>query len=210
MARALALRGARRRAMKRYHVTLTAAERADLTGLVSRGKADVRRLKHAQILLKADAAAGGPGWPDERIAEAVDVGVATVERVRRRLVEEGLEAALRPYRVGGRVYRRQRDGEAQAHLIALACSPPPEGRGQWTLRLLAYRMVALHDAAALSHETVRQTLKTEHPHTASEADVVHPRPSTRPSSSSGTCWRSTAVPMIRGGRWSAWTRPSSS
>lgn len=82
--------------MKRYRVTLTAAERDELAALLSRGKADVRRLKHAQVLLKADAAPGGPGWPDERIAEAVGVGVATVERLRRRFVEEGLAAALRP------------------------------------------------------------------------------------------------------------------
>jgi hypothetical protein len=82
--------------MKRYRVTLTAAERDELAALLSRGKADVRRLKHAQVLLKADAAPGGPGWPDERIAEAVGVGVATVERLRRRLGEEGLAGALSP------------------------------------------------------------------------------------------------------------------
>ena len=88
--------------MKRYRVTLTAAERDELAALLSRGKADVRRLKHAQVLLKADAAVGGPGWPDERIAEAVGVGVATVERLRR-FVEEGLAAALSAYRRGTRV-----------------------------------------------------------------------------------------------------------
>src|SRR5215217_7174598 len=143
--------------MKRYRVTLTAAERDELAALLSRGKADVRRLKHAQVLLKADATVGGPGWPDERIAEAV--GVATVERLRRRFVEEGLAAALSAYRRGTRVYARRLDGEQEAHLVAPACSAPPEGRGRWTLRLLASRMVELRRADALSHETVRRTLR---------------------------------------------------
>ena len=165
--------------MKRSRVTLTAAERDELAALLSRGKADVRRLKHAQVLLKADAAVGGPGWPDERIAEAVGVGVATVERLRRRFVEEGLAAALRPYRGGTRVYARRLDGEQGAehaphHLGALACSAAPEGRGRWTLRLLASRMVELRRADALSHETVRRTLKKERAPAASAADVVHP------------------------------------
>ena len=99
--------------MKKYVVTLTAAERDELSGLVSRGKAEVCRLKHAQVLLKADASAAGPGWPDERIAEGVGVGTASVERVRRRFVEEGLERALSPYRKGQRLYARALDGEAE-------------------------------------------------------------------------------------------------
>jgi transposase len=145
--------------MKRYRVTLTAAEREHLQALLARGKADVRKLKHAQILLKTDEAAGGPGWPDERIAAALAVGTATVERVRRRCVEAGLAAALTPYRVGQRLYQRKLDGEQEAHLIALACSPPPAERGHWTLRLLAARMVELGYVDRLSYETVRQTLK---------------------------------------------------
>jgi transposase len=159
--------------VKKYRVTLTRAERAELAALLSRGKAGVRKLKHAQVLLKADAAPAGPGWPDERIAEAVGVGVATVERLRRRFVAEGLAAALSPYRGGKRVYTRKLDGEQEAHLIALACSAPPDERGRWTLRLLASRMVELHHAAALSHETVRRTLKKERTQAASAADVVH-------------------------------------
>ena len=109
-----------------------AEERDQLRGLLARGKADVRRLKHAQILLRADEATGGPGWSDERIAAALVVGTATVERVRRRFVTEGLEAALRPYRIGTRIYERKLDGAGEAHLIALACSPPPKERGRWT------------------------------------------------------------------------------
>lgn len=160
--------------MKRYRVTLTEAEREELAALLARGKADVRKLKHAQVLLKADAAQGGPAWPDVRIAEAVGVGVATVERLRQRFVEEGLAAALSPYRRGRRIYTRKLDGEQEAQLIALACSTPPEGRGRWTLRLLASHMVELGHSDALSHETVRRTLKEERAPAASAADVVHP------------------------------------
>jgi transposase len=145
--------------MKKYRVTLTAEERAELGRLLSRGKSDVRKLKHAQVLLKADEAASGPGWPDARIAEAVGAGLATVERLRQRFVEEGLEAALSPYRVGQRLHQRRLDGAQEAQLIALACSAPPDGQGRWSLRLLARRLVELGHTDAVSHETVRQTLK---------------------------------------------------
>src|SRR5918911_4322444 len=116
-----------RRPMKRYRVTLTGEEREELGRLLARGRADVRKLKHAQVLLKADEAAGGPGWTDERIVGALAVGLATVQRLRRRFVEEGFAAALRPYRKGGRIYRTRLDGVRAAHLIALACSTPPDG-----------------------------------------------------------------------------------
>ena len=160
---------------KKYRVTLTADERDELERLLARGKADVRKIKHAQILLKADEAEGRPGWPDERIAEAFDAGITTVERVRRRFVEEGLASALSPYRGGKRIYERKLDGAQEAHLIALACSAPPDGRVRWTLRLLAQRMVELAYVDTLSYETVRQTLKKDRPPTAPEANVVHPR-----------------------------------
>ena len=145
--------------MKKYRGTLTAAEREELEGLLVRGKADVRKLKHAQVLLKADDAPGGPGWTDERIAAAISVGVATVERLRQRFVEEGLAAALSPYRGGKRIYEHKLDGEQEARLVALAYSAPPEGRGRWSLRLLASRMVELGHSDVLSHETVHRTLK---------------------------------------------------
>jgi hypothetical protein len=145
--------------MKRYRVTLTGEEREELGRLLARGRADVRKLKHAQVLLKADEAAGGPGGTDERIVEALAVGLATVQRLRRRFVEEGFAAALRPYRKGGRIYRTRLDGVREAHLIALACSTPPDGHGRWSLRLLARRMVEPEHVAALSRETVRRTLK---------------------------------------------------
>lgn len=165
---------------KRYRVTLTGAEREELAALLGRGKADVRKLKHAQVLLRADegqaAGAGhGPGWCDTRIAEAVGVGVATVQRLRQRFVEEGFAAALSTYRSGKRVYERKLDGAQEAHLIALACGMPPNGRARWTLRLLASRMVELRHADAVSHETVRQVLK-KRPQAAPAPDVVHPTP----------------------------------
>jgi transposase len=160
---------------KKYRVTLTPAEREELERLLARGKADVRKIKHAQILLKADEADDGPAWSDVRIAEAVEAGTATVERVRQRFVEEGLASALSPYRGGKRIYERKLDGAQEAHLIALACSAPPDERARWTLRLLAQRMVELAYVDTLSYETVRQTLKKERPPTAPQADVVRPR-----------------------------------
>src|SRR4051794_21884592 len=140
--------------------------------MIARGKADARKLAHARVLLQADASEGGPNGTDTRIAEAVRVSVRTIERVRQRFVEEGLEAALRP-RPSPRVYARKLDGEQEAKLVALACSGPPEGRKRWTLRLLAERMVELEIVSELSHETVRQTLKKVRTQTASAAGVVH-------------------------------------
>jgi transposase len=143
---------------KKYIVTLTDEERWKLQTMVSRGKAAARKLTHARILLKADAAPDGPGWSDDTIAEGLEVGRATVERVRQQFVEEGLEAALER-RQPRRQYRRTLDGDAEAHLIALACSQAPEGRSRWTLRLLADRMVALEYVEAVSKDTVSRVLK---------------------------------------------------
>lgn len=145
--------------MKRYKVTLTDEERQELQALIASGKAAARKLTHARILLKADASAGGPAWIDQRIVEALEVGVTTVERVRQRFVEEGVEAALS--RKPQQRPRRQPklDGRAEARLIALACSAPPQGRKQWTLRLLADRLVELEIVDAISDETVRRVLK---------------------------------------------------
>jgi transposase len=143
---------------KKYVVTLMEEERRMLQELLSRGKAAARKLTHARILLKADVAAGGPGWNDESIAEALDVGRATVERVRKAFVEEGLDAAL-DRRKSRRQYRRKLDGDGEAHLVALACQEPPEGRSRWTLQLLADRMVQLEYVDQISYQTVRRTLK---------------------------------------------------
>jgi transposase len=144
--------------MKKYLVTLTGEERRSLHELTTAGKASVFRQTHARILLKADQADGGPAWSDERIAQALDVGLATIARLRQRFVEQGLEAALsrRPHQA----HRpRKLDGRAEARLIALACSSPPQGRREWTMRLLADRLVELEVVESVSDETVRRVLK---------------------------------------------------
>ena len=144
--------------MKKYVVELTAAERQQLEELVSKGKALARKIQHAQILLKSDQGERGPGWTDERIGEACGVTVCTVERIRERLVEHGLEDAL-IRRQSQPAPRRKLDGAAEARLIALACTPAPEGRRRWTIRLLADKLVELEIVGSLGRETVRQTLK---------------------------------------------------
>ena len=143
---------------KKYIVTLTGEERQTLQEMLSRGKAAARKLMHARILRKADAAPGGVAWNDQRIAEALDVGRATVERVRKEFVEEGLDAALERRRPR-RLYARKLDGDGEAHLVALACQKPPDGRRRWTLQLLADRMVQLEYVEEISYQTVRRTLK---------------------------------------------------
>jgi transposase len=144
---------------KKYLVTLTADERDRLTGLVSAGKRSALTITRARILLKADQADGGPAWDDASIAQALDCGLRTVERVRQRFVERGLEPALgrKPQDQPSR--ERKFDGAAEARLIALACSEPPQGRARWTLKLLADRLVELEVFEAVSDETVRRVLK---------------------------------------------------
>ena len=145
--------------MKKYKVTLTAEERQSLLNLIAAGKAAAAKLAHARILLKADAAPGGPAWTDDRIADAVEVTTRTVERVRQRFVEQGPEAALDRKKQDRPSQERKLDGAGEARLIAVACSAPPEGRRRWTLRLLADKLVELHVVASISGETVRQVLK---------------------------------------------------
>ena len=143
---------------KRYRVTLTVEERQELQKLVSVGKAAARKLMRARVLLLANQAEDGPAKADPEIMEALGCGRATVERVRKQLVEEGLEAVLQP-KPSTRVYERKMDGRTEAYLIALTCGAPPAGRSRWTLRLLGDRMVGLGYVESLSHETVRRTLK---------------------------------------------------
>ena len=143
---------------KKYIVTLTQVERQMLQTMLSRGKAAARKFVHARILLKADAGAEGPNWSDDAIAEGLEVGRATVERVRKQFVEEGLEATLER-RKPRREYRRTLDGDGEAHLVALACQQPPEGRSRWTLRLLADRMVRLEYVDEVSKDSVARVLK---------------------------------------------------
>ena len=143
---------------KKYRVTLTSEERLCLEQLLSKGKAAARKLTRARILLKADASPEGPNWTDDDIHRALDVGLATIARVRQAFVEQGLQATLTP-RPRYQHRARKLDGDQEAHLIALACSQPPPGRKRWTLRLLADALVELGQVANVSPETVRQTLK---------------------------------------------------
>jgi hypothetical protein len=143
---------------KRYRVTLTEDERQELQSMVSVGKAAARKLVRARILLLADQADGGPAKADPDVAAALGCGRATIDRVRKQFVEEGMDATLTP-KPTTRIYQRRLDGKAEAHLVALACGAPPEGRARWTLRLLADRMVGLGYVESVCHEAVRQTLK---------------------------------------------------
>jgi transposase len=143
---------------KKYIVTLTEVEREMLQAMLSKGTAAARKLTHARILLKANAGTGGPNWNDDAIVGGLEVGRATVERVRKQFVEAGLEAALER-RKSRRQYKHALDGDGEAHLVALACSQAPEGRSRWTLRLLADRMVRLEYVDELSKDSVWRVLK---------------------------------------------------
>ena len=143
---------------KHYVVRLSEEERAQLHTLVGSGTAAARALTHARILRKANQGEAGPGWTDGAIAAALDVDPTTVARVRKTYVTVDLPAALHR-KAPDREYHRKLDGSQEAHLIALACSTPPEGHQRWTLRLLAERLVALDLVETVSHETVRQVFK---------------------------------------------------
>mgnify|MGYP000865810315 CR=1 FL=1 len=138
--------------VKKYAVELSVEEQAFLNEMITSGMHRVRKTNHARILLKAAA-----GWTDEAIAEALNVSIPTIQRVRQRFVEQSFEAALNPS-PSRRKYQRLLDGVQEAHLIALACSSPPQGYQRWSLRLLAEKMVKMEYAQDLSYETVRQVL----------------------------------------------------
>ena len=143
---------------KKYRIHLTGEEQEELKGLVSKGKAAAYRQTHARILLLSDENQAGGAMRDADIAQALKVGTATVERVRRRCVEEGLARALGRKEQVNRIPRKL-DGEGEAHLTALACSQPPDGRAGWTMRLLADRLVEREIVDNISPETVRRCLK---------------------------------------------------
>lgn len=143
---------------KTFQVQLPLADRARLQALVTSGSATAHTHIHARILLKADEGPDGPAWTDAMISSALDVSMSTVARVRQSAVQEGLDAALQR-KLPKRVYSHTLDGAGEAHLVALACSTPPEGAGRWSLRLLADQMVELDYVESISHETVRQILK---------------------------------------------------
>ena len=170
---------------KKYRIELTTEEQQELKALVSKGRAAAYKQTHARILLLSDEARKDGGLTDEEVARSLEIASATVERIRRRCVEEGIEAAL-----GRKEQQRRRpkklDGAAEAHLIALACGEPPEGRARWTLRLLADRLVECEIVESIHPETVRKTLKKTNssPRSATgqalaERVLVHPAPGQR-------------------------------
>ena len=144
---------------KKYIIRLSADERQMLGKLAGSGKAAARKIARARILLKADAGEGGPGWTDQRIADALEVGVRMIENVRRRCVEEGPEAAAFDRTWPDRPAQRKLDGAGEARLVAIACSKPPTGRARWTMQLLADELVVLQVTDSISDETVRRMLK---------------------------------------------------
>ena len=145
--------------MDKYVVELTSEERKELSELVSKGKAAARKITHARVLLQANESQNGPAWMDKQISEAFGIHINTIHGIRRRLVEQGLKAALERKKQGSPSRKRIVDGEVEAHLIALRCGEPPEGKNQWNLRLLADKLVTLEIVPSISHETVRQALK---------------------------------------------------
>lgn len=144
--------------MKKYIVELTTQERAQLRDIIDAERMAAHKRRHAQMLLKADQGETGPGWTDTRVAEAFDVSPLTVQRLRQRLLERGLELTLEHGNRGAHRIRAL-DGEAEAHVIALACSEPPPGRNRWSLRLLADQAVALGLVESCSKSSVHRTLK---------------------------------------------------
>jgi transposase len=141
----------------KVEVRLTQEQRAALERLVHTGAHKAHATRRARILLKADASGPDP-WPDERIAQALDVNRMTVSRVRGQFAAEGLDATLHKKKATGRQYRKL-DGAAEARLIALACSQPHEGEARWTMKLLSERLVELEVVEAIDPSTVWRALQ---------------------------------------------------
>jgi transposase len=160
-------------AVKRYVVRLSADEREHLEGLIRKGKSPAKRQLKARILLKADISEAGEGWSDSKIIAALETSVSMVYRVRKQLVEEGLEAVLRRKPRATPAVPPIFDGEKEARLIALACSKPPKGRARWTLRLLENKVVELGIVDRASDSTIGRVLK-KHAQTASPTAMGHP------------------------------------
>ena len=145
--------------LKKYVVRLSHEETSYLATLIRTGRDGAGRLLKARILLKADVATGGEGWSDERIAEALETSVSTVQRARRCLVEDGLEAAISRKKREHPPIAPIFDGEKEARLIQLACSEPPPGHARWSLRLLESKVVELGIVEAASDSTIGRVLK---------------------------------------------------
>jgi transposase len=143
---------------QKYVVKLTEEQKQHLEKLITSGTSPARMLTRARILLKSDQSENAPSWSYEKIVEAFDVSEMLIRDVRKRFAEAGFKAALQRKKPD-REYEHSLDGEAEAHLIALACSQPPEGQKRWTLRLLKRAMQERMYVQMVSHETIRTTLK---------------------------------------------------
>jgi transposase len=145
--------------MKKNSIELSQEQRQGLEHLVSTGKASARKIKHAEVLLKIDSSEHGANWSDDQVKAAFGVGETTIWRIRRRFRDQGLEDALNRRRQPERPEKRKLDGEQEAHLIALTCSPAPDGYQRWTMRLLADKLVELGYVEQIDHKTVWVALK---------------------------------------------------
>lgn len=144
--------------MKKYKVTLKLKEREELLAIIKKGKHTSKKVIHALILLNCDEGKHSDKVKNEDVAKVLQIGHRTIDRVKKKFVEEGFEAAL-TNRPTTRVYDKKADGDVEAHLVALSCSEPPPGFSRWSLRLLADKMVELEYVEDISHETVRRVLK---------------------------------------------------
>ena len=183
----------------KYRVELTESHKRRLNEIANRGRSPARMVKRALALLKANE-----GQVDDRIAEALSISARTVIRVRKRFCEEGLEGALTERPRPGQ--KRKLEERAEAHLVAIACSDPPEGRAHWTLKLLADRMVELDMVDSIARETVRKTLKKTNSNRGRRRSGASRRCVESSLPEWGTCWTCTQRSTIRSVRWCVSTR----
>ena len=158
--------------MKKNSIELSKEQRENLEHLVSKGKVSARMIRHAEVLLKIDSSKEGPKWSDTQVREAFGAGETTIWRIRRRFLEHGLEDALKRRQQPERPEKRKLDGEHEAHLVALTCSPAPEGYKRWTMRLLADKLVELGYFETIDQKTVWVALKKTNSNRGSRSNTV--------------------------------------
>lgn len=144
--------------MVRYRIQLTKEEVEELQAIIKKGSHTSQTFRTAYVLLNCDEGSYSEKVTNEEISKVLKIGMRTIDRIKKKFVEEGLEASLKR-RPTSRVYERKADGDTEAKLVTLCCSKPPEGHSQWTLRLLADKMVELEYVENISYETVRRMLK---------------------------------------------------
>ena len=198
-------------AVKKYVVRLSTDERSALEDLISKGRHPAATILKAHVLLKADVSEAGEGWSDSRIVRALDTSLASVARIRQRLIEEVFDAVLTRKHSPNSARKRVFDGAAEAKLIALACSEPPKGRSRWTLALLEDKVVELKIVERASDNTIGRVLKKTFSNRIRKINGSSRQTATPPSSRPWRrCWMSITVLAIRRAHWFAWTRPPNS